>query len=112
MIETPADMLAHHASAEAVASFIDYRKKHKRAALSERGAMMLAKTLRDINASGGDASEALDIAQERGWQTIKLEWYWHDKNGNRGAQPSRADATTQAITFAGRACRTPGEDSF
>jgi len=31
---------------------------------------------------------------------------------NRNAQPSRADATLQAIAFAGRAGRAPSEDSF
>jgi len=109
-IETPADILAHHASRAASDSFISYRKKHKRAALSERGALMIAKTLCEINAAGGDASEALDMAQERGWQTIKSEWYWNDKNGSR--QTTRANATSLAIAFAGPARRAPNEDCF
>ena len=114
MIETPADILSHHADADAVDSFIAYRKKHKRAALTERGAALLAKTLREINADGGDATEALDIAQERGWQTIKKEWYWNDKNGNTGGNAGNrdTDATTRAISFAGPARRTPSADSF
>ena len=57
MIETPSDILCHHANRDAVDSFIAYRKKHKRAALSERGAVMIAKSLQEINAQGGDASE-------------------------------------------------------
>lgn len=114
MIETPSQILCHHAGREAVDSFIAYRKKHKRAALTERGAVMLAKTLAEINAAGGDATEALDIAQERGWQTIKAEWYWRDKDGNgpNVKKGGRADATARAISFAGQARRTPSADSF
>jgi hypothetical protein len=76
MIETVADILSHWADREAVDSFIAYRKKHKRAALTDRGAMMVAKTLKEIKDAGGDPTEALDMAQEHGWSTIKAEWYF------------------------------------
>jgi len=113
-IETPAQMLCHYADADAVDSFIAYRKKHKRATLTERGAALLAKTLAMINADGGDATEALDIAQERGWQTIKAEWYWRDKNGNGHHGPKAGVANTgdqQGYAAAGFA-RTPSGDCF
>jgi len=115
MFETPTEILGHYASADAVDSFIAYRRKHKRAALSERGAMMIAKTLRSINEKGGDATEALDMAQEHGWQTIKEDWYFGTKSktihGANGGN-TRADATTRAIAFSGPARRTPSSDSF
>ena len=113
-IETPAEILSHHADIYAVDSFIAYRKKHKRAALSERGAVMLAKTLAEINKDGGDASEALDIAQERGWQTIKAEWYWNDKHGQstHGSASSNANARNQQADAAAGFARTPSGDCF
>ena len=114
LTETPANILSHHADHDAVDSFIAYRKKHKRAALTDRGAMMLAKTLMEINAAGGDATEALDMAQEHGWQTIKANWYWRQKDDKRisNAGNSRPHATTRAISFAGAAIRTPRADCF
>lgn len=114
MIETPADILSHYADREAVDSFIAYRRRHKRAALSERGAVMIAKSLRQINAEGGDATEALDMAQEMGWQTVRPEWYWRVRNGNGNCSPghSRANTGIDQIAFAAAASRAPSEDSF
>jgi hypothetical protein len=115
MIETPANILSHHADSDAVDSFIAYRKKHKRAPLSERGALMIAKTLRSINENGGDATEALDMAQEHGWQTIKEDWYFGQKRTttrNSNCNTSNSDATARAVAFAGTARRTPTEDCF
>ena len=81
MIETPSDILSHHADHDAADSFIAWRKTVKKP-LTERAAVMIAKTLSAINQAGGDATEALDLAQEHGWMTIKPEWYWKLKNGN------------------------------
>lgn len=116
---TPSDILSQYADIEAVNSFLAYRKKHKRAALTDRGARMLAKSLAEINAQGGDATEALDIAQEMGWQSIKPEWYWRNKEGSNG-QPnsmaggggSNANAGANQIDVAARAYRTPSKDLF
>lgn len=79
--ETPASILSHHADHDAVDSFIAWRKKIKKP-LTDRAARMIAKTLAEINQGNGDATEALDMAQEHGWQTIKPDWYWRNKNGN------------------------------
>lgn len=113
MIETPADILAHHADDDACRSFTCWRRTIRKP-LTERAAMMIAKTLSTINAGGGDATEALDMAQEHGWQTIKPEWYWRQKNGdgNLNTGRSKPDTTTLALTFAARARRTPTADSF
>jgi len=78
MIETPSEILAHHADRDACDSFIAWRRKIKKP-LTERGAVMIAKTLAAINAAGGDATEALDMAQEHGWSTIKADWYFKQR---------------------------------
>jgi len=113
MIETPAEILAHAADRDASDSFVAWRKKLRRP-LTERAAVMIAKTLAAINAAGGDAAEALDMAQEHGWQTIKQDWYWRCKNanGNRQAGHARANATDRSIAFAAGFARTPSRDSF
>lgn len=114
MLETPEQILSHHADADACDSFIAWRKKLKKP-LTERAALMLAKTLSAINASGGDATEALDLAQEHGWQTIKENWYWKVKNGDRNNHKRAdtvSDTASRQIAFAARAIRTPGSDCF
>ena len=78
MIETPAEILSHYADPAACDSFIAWRKKVRKP-LTDRAALMIAKTLAAINAAGGNAAEALDLAQEHGWQTIKPDWYWKAK---------------------------------
>ena len=85
MIETPAQILEHDASADAVRSFIAWRKATKKP-LTERAAVLIAKSLREITADGGDADEALDLTQEHGWQTIKPQWYWRIKHGDGNQQ--------------------------
>lgn len=75
MIESPSEILAHHASEDAATSFIAWRKRVKKP-LSETGALRIAKTLAAIRAAGGDPSDALAMAEEHGWQTIKAEWYF------------------------------------
>jgi hypothetical protein len=114
MIETPAEILAHHAGRDAAASFAGWRKTIKKP-LTERAALMIAKTLAAINAAGGNATEALDLAQEHGWQTIKADWYWNLINGKRNHDARRvaaADTADRQIAFAARSGRTPGEDCF
>jgi hypothetical protein len=116
---TPTDILSQYADKEAVESFIAYRKKHRRASLTDRGARMLAKTLAEISSQGGDPTEALDIAQEMGWQSIKTEWYWRAKEGSNGQrnsmagqQSTKAHAGADQIAHAARARRSSFEDLF
>jgi hypothetical protein len=110
MIETPPEILAHHATKAAADSFTAWRKKIKKP-LTETAALRIAKTLAAINAAGGDASDALGMAEERGWVGIKEEWYFGKRNdAARGV--SIADATDREIAFAARAARSPSPDCF
>tara|TARA_R110000803_G_scaffold208238_1_gene276777 strand:- start:285 stop:674 length:390 start_codon:yes stop_codon:yes gene_type:complete len=117
MIETPLEILQHEASTDAAEGFIEWRKLIKKP-LTARAAAMVGKTLREITGNGGDADEALDLAAERGWQTVKASWYWNDKaqnsqplkliNGGRNDQAlnnstdqRRDPALEQALRLAG-----------
>jgi hypothetical protein len=110
MIESPVDILAHHASTEAVTSFCAWRKRIRKP-LTETAAIRLAKTLAAINAAGGDADDALGMAEEHGWQTIKPEWYFGKRSGNQ-ADNTATDAGTRAVTFAAGFARSPSRDCF
>jgi len=75
MIETPAEIIAHVASPEAASSFVAWRKRVKKP-LTEAAALRIIKTLIAIKTAGGDPDDALAMAEEHGWQTIKAEWYF------------------------------------
>jgi len=108
VIEAPHEILAHFATGAAALSFVAWRKRIKKP-LTETAALRLAKTLDEINRAGGDASDALGMAEEHGWQTIKAEWYFGKRTG---ANTSNTHATVDAINAAARAHRTPREDCF
>lgn len=101
----PASFLADLASPESIASFMAYRSKTKRAALTATAAKRMATHLREIFDGGGDPSEALAMAEERGWLTVEPEWYFNAKvkNGksNRGQSPQ--SSAFDEIAFAARA---------
>ena len=99
MIETPSEILAHHASKEASDSFVAWRKKAKRP-LTETAALRIAKTLASIVAAGGDASDALGVAEERGWQTIRPDWYFKAVKEEAAAMPKPSPATDRLATWA------------
>lgn len=114
--ESPASILSHHADPEAADAFIAWRKQIKKP-LTVRAAKMQAKILAAINAAGGCATEALDIAQLRGWQAIKEEWYWnHEKeqqsNRMAGGRASQAHTGAEQVTTAARARRSSLSDLF
>lgn len=115
MIETPAEILSHAAGPEAADSFTAWRKRIKKP-LTETAALRIAKTLAEINSAGGNAADALGMAEERGWQSIKPEWYFKDAaNGNGNSAPHRVagtDATDRQITFAASFARSPSRDCF
>jgi len=80
---------------EAAESFISYRKRSKAKALTDTAAKRLAVGLWEIFDKGGDPSDALGLAEERGWVSVKPDWYFRDKekpqaNGARNGTSSRA----------------------
>jgi len=99
--ETPADILSHHADPDAVDSFIKWRKAVRKP-LTDRAARMIAKTLTEIWRDGGDPTEALDLAQEHGWQTIKAHWYWRLKQDEQRANAANAIPSNGAYGGNGR----------
>lgn len=98
MIETPAEILSHHASKEASESFCAWRKKTKKP-LTEAAALRIAKTLATINAQGGDASDALGMIEEHGWQTIKADWYFKQVKSESVTLPQKG-VTDRLATWA------------
>ena len=109
MIETPDQILAHFVTVAAATSFAAWRKRIKKP-LTETAALRIAKTLQEIMSRGGDPSDALGMAEERGWISVKAEWYFgKQSNGSNGGQP---DATSRKIALAAGFARSPGQDCF
>lgn len=108
MIETPSEIIAHHCARSAADSFTAWRKKIKKP-LTETAAIRIAKTLAAINAAGGDASDALGMAEELGWQSIKMEWYFGQRNR---AAVSGTNAASVEISNAASFARSPSRDCF
>ena len=60
---------------EKALAFIAHRRA-LRCALTVRADELTCQTLEKIDSQGGDAGQAIDIAIERGWRTIKPDWYF------------------------------------
>jgi hypothetical protein len=97
-------ILALWASPEAVASFIAYRKRSKAKALTLTAAKRLAANLQEIFNAGGDTDDALGLAEERGWQSIKPDWYFNDKQ--RAQRGTDRQGSGMAAAFAAVAARS------
>jgi hypothetical protein len=85
------ELLEIYASAQAVASFMAYRRKSKGKALTLTAAKRLANNLRAIAERGGDPDDALGMAEERVWLTVEPDWYFNARgknNGNHKAFPA------------------------
>ena len=74
------ETLSEWASTEAVTSFLEYRRRAKKP-LTLTAARRLSKTLQEIFNEGYKPDDALGLAEERGWQTIKLDWYLKEQPG-------------------------------
>jgi hypothetical protein len=97
------ELLCQWASPRAAASFIAYRQQRKKP-LTLTGAARLAEGLGEIFNAGGNTDDALGLAEECGWLTIKPEWYF---NTQRRADQPRGGV---AAAFAAVAARsTPRE---
>lgn len=99
--------------AEAVDSFIAYRKRRKKD-LTLTAARRLASSLQEIQLSGFDPADALGMAEERGWVTINLEWI---RNATRGQNDNRSNShdtsnadTADRIRAVAAAARRPSSD--
>lgn len=100
----------HGVTDEAAQSFIRHRRNLKKP-LSQIGADRLAKTLWEIVHADGDASDALGMAEEKGWQSIQPDWYFNAKgksHANRnqitisnGCGNGPADARPNLLRLAG-----------
>lgn len=93
------------ASQNAAESFIAYRKKHKSKALTLTGAKRLGENLKAIFNDGGDPSDALGMAEERGWTTVHPDWYFNarGKNGtatHHGVRPGPHNALMAGFAMA------------
>jgi hypothetical protein len=90
------DCLTMWASEAAVKSFIEYRKKSKSKGLTLTAAKRLASTLQEIFNAGENPDDALGLAEERGWQTVKADWYFQSQRtterGKTGARSGMAEA--------------------
>ena len=89
-----AALLESWAGAEAVASFLAYRRKSKGKALTLTASKRLAQNLKAIFQAGGNPDDALGMAEERGWLTIEPDWYFNAKGKHHGNRPSAADNPT------------------
>jgi hypothetical protein len=96
------DCLASWASEAAVKSFIEYRKKSKSKGLTLTAAKRLAATLQEIFNAGENPDDALGLAEERGWQTVKADWYFQSQrtpergNARQGSGMAAAFASVAA----------------
>ena len=98
------EVLCRWTSGEAARSFVAYRRKQKGKALTLTAAKRLASNLQEIFNAGGDTDDALGLAEERGWQSIKPEWYFNDKQrADRGAN---RPGSGMAAAFAAVAARS------
>lgn len=92
---------------DAATSFIAYRRGHKSKALTETAARRLASGLMEIYSAGDDPSDALGMAEERGWATVRPDWYQNSKpqnaNGGFNAKSPKSDSQLDIIAEAARA---------
>lgn len=93
------DALLMWASSEAVDSFIAYRRKAKKP-ISDTAAKRLAASLQEIFNAGGNTDDALGLAEERGWQTVKPEWYFQSQRTDGGQNRQRSGMAAAFATVA------------
>ena len=113
---SPVGILSTVVSPRMARSFVALRSKMKKP-VNDIAAERLAKSLQKIADQGGDPEDALGLCQEKGWQSIKPEWYFKDiRNGQSSRQQphsvAHAHPTDRAIAFAAGAVRTPSKDCF
>ena len=83
---SPLTPLIEIAGEEAAQSFADHRKRMKKP-LSLIASKRIAKVLAEIVDRGGNAADALGLAEERGWQGIKADWYFKEQENEKPKPP-------------------------
>lgn len=78
--------LSQWCSTESAKSFMAYRRKQKGKALTLTAARRQAEQLKLIFNAGMDPSDALGMAEERGWQSVQADWYFKAKGNGNGEQ--------------------------
>jgi hypothetical protein len=101
-------VLGAWASEDAVKSFIAYRKKSKSKGLTLTAAKRLAASLQEIFNAGGDTNDALGLAEERGWQTVKADWYFQSQRTTQRGKGGQGSGMVAA--FAAVAARSAAEE--
>jgi hypothetical protein len=98
-IETPEEIIGHWSGVAAARSFCQWRKRIRKP-LTETAAVRVAASLREIEQQGGSAEDALGLAEERGWMTVRPDWYFRAQgcHGN-----GTDDRTLRIIADAARA---------
>jgi hypothetical protein len=74
---------------EAADSFISYRKSIKKP-LTETAAKRLSEKLRWIFVGGGEPSDALAMCEEKGWQSIEVDWFFKSLHGEKSDSYKKA----------------------
>lgn len=102
----------HGVTAQSAQSFVAYRKNHKSKSLTETAARRLVTHLWAVVEQGGDPSDALGMAEEKGWASIEPHWYFnakgkpHDNRNQNNPRPARpGDGRGTVDAFAAVAAR-------
>jgi len=107
--ETPKSVLCKYAGETSVSSFLEYRRKKKGGALTVTAAKRLSKHLDQINLDGGDADDALGMAEEKGWTSVEPTWYFNminqQRNGGRKNGNGNNNTNDPALESISRAAR-------
>lgn len=75
---TPVEILSCVIDRERAAGLVQFRAKVKKP-MVPRAAWLMAQSLKEIERRGGSPAEAADMTLERGWQSIKPDWYFNSK---------------------------------
>lgn len=81
-------LLEQWVTPQAAESFIAYRKRHKSKGLTLTAAKRLSNSLSEILIAGYDPTDALGLAEERGWSSVNLDWYEKSKGNRNENRPS------------------------
>lgn len=88
------EVLCQVSSPEAAKSFTTFRSKIKKP-LTVTAAKRIVAQLQIIEARGGCADDALGMCEEKGWQSIKADWYFNAKGDGNDRSEQKAASLNQ-----------------